>query len=89
MYKIGQGQLRVIIWTNYDEQYPQYYMSNFIAIGPPVLEKKSVEVFLPHMGVVAMLIMWPRSANIYMAHTKLLNEHFYKTFVQISAIAGQ
>ena len=32
------------------------------------------------MGMAAILVMWPRSAKIYMADRKLLKEHFYKNF---------
>ena len=30
-------------------------------IHPLILEKKVLEVFSPYMGIVAILIMWPRS----------------------------
>ena len=39
------------------------------------------------MSVAAILVMQPRSAKKYMADRQLLKEHFYKTFVQIFAIA--
>ena len=56
--KIGQGQPRVIFWTNYDG--PQCYIPSHKVIGPLVLEKNIFEVFLPYMGVAAILVMWPR-----------------------------
>ena len=39
---------------------PQCYISSQKVIGPLVLEKKISEGFLPYMGVVAILVMWPR-----------------------------
>ena len=32
-------------------------MPSFVEIGPPVLEKKIFERFLPYMGVAAILVM--------------------------------
>ena len=34
-------------------------MPSFVEIGPPVLEKKIFEGFLPFMGVAAILVMGP------------------------------
>ena len=31
--------------------------------GPPVLEKKNVEGFLPYMGMVTILVMCPASCH--------------------------
>ena len=39
---------------------PQCYIPRPKVIGPLVLEKKIFEGFLPYMGVVATLVMWPR-----------------------------
>ena len=39
---------------------PQYYIPSHKVIGPLILEKKIFEGFLPHMGVAATLVMWPR-----------------------------
>ena len=36
---------------------PRCYMPSFEKIGPPVLEKKIFEGFLPYMGVAAILVM--------------------------------
>ena len=36
---------------------PRCYISSFLKIGPPVLEKKIYEGFLPYMGVAAILVM--------------------------------
>ena len=38
----------------------QYYIPSHKVIGPLVLEKKIFEGFLPYMGMVAILVMWPR-----------------------------
>ena len=40
---------------------PQYYIPSHKVIGPLVLEKKIFEGFLPYMGMVAILVMWPRA----------------------------
>ena len=40
---------------------PQCYIPSHKVIGPLVLEKNIFEGFLPYMGVVAILVMWPRS----------------------------
>ena len=37
--------------------FPSYYILSFLEIGPPVLEKKIFEWFLPYMGVAAILVM--------------------------------
>ena len=39
---------------------PQCYIPRPKVIGPLVHEKKIFEGFLPHMGVAAILVMWPR-----------------------------
>ena len=36
---------------------PRCYIPSFVKIGPPVLEKKIFEGFLPYKGVVAILVM--------------------------------
>ena len=36
--------------------YP-YFMPSFVDIGPPVLEKKILEGFLPYMGMAAILVI--------------------------------
>ena len=40
--------------------WPQCYIPSHNIIGPLVLEKKIFERILPNMGVVAILVMWPR-----------------------------
>ena len=39
---------------------PQSYIPSYNVIGPLVLEKKIFEGFLPYMGMVVILVMWPR-----------------------------
>ena len=36
---------------------PRCYIPSFLKIGPPVLEKKIFEGFLPYKGVAAILVM--------------------------------
>ena len=38
----------------------QCYIPSIVEIGPPVPEKKIFEGFLPYMGMVAILVTWPR-----------------------------
>ena len=38
---------------------PQCYIPSFVKIGPPVVEKKIFEGFLPYMGMAAILVMLP------------------------------
>ena len=38
---------------------PRCYIPSFMQIGPAVPEKKIFEGFLPYMGMVAILVMWP------------------------------
>ena len=46
----------VIIYINYDGQDPRCYIPSFVKISLPVLEK-IFEVFLPYMGMAAILVM--------------------------------
>ena len=62
-HKIGQGQPRIIIWTNYDGQESLLRHTKFVEISPPVPEKKIFEGFLPYMGMAAILVMWPPSCQ--------------------------
>ena len=39
-------------------------MSSFVEIGPPVLEKKIFEGFLPYMGMAAILVMCGHCVDI-------------------------
>ena len=62
--KIGRGQPKVVIWTNYDWQETRSYIPSFVEFGLPVPEK-IFEGFLPYMGVEAILVMWPRCRSPY------------------------
>ena len=42
---------------------PQCYIPSFMEFGPPILEKKIFERFLPYMGVAAILVMCPASCH--------------------------
>ena len=48
-----QGHSRVIIYINYDGQ-ESPMLPSFVKIGPPVLERKIFEGFLPYMGMAAI-----------------------------------
>ena len=62
--KKGQGQPNVIdfliFFLNFMSPYPHCFILSPGAIGTLVLEKQIFKVFLPCMGMVAILIMWPR-----------------------------
>ena len=55
---------------------PQCYIPGFFEIGPPVPEKKIFEGFLPYMGVVAILVMWPASCH------QIFISMYLKAFIQ-------
>ena len=57
-HKTGQGQSNVIIWIILLVLGTRCYMRSLTVIGQLVLEKKFYR-FLPYMGVVDILIMWP------------------------------
>ena len=58
--KIGQGQLRVIIWTNLEVlEYPMLH-TNFQGHWPIGSREEDFLSFLPCMGMVAILVMWHR-----------------------------
>ena len=57
--KIGQGHLRVIIWTNLLVfEYPMVHI-NFQGHRPFGSAEEDFLRFLPHMGMAAILVMWP------------------------------
>ena len=58
--KIGQGQLRVIIWTNLKVlEYPMLH-TKFQGHWPFGSREKDFLRFLPYMGMAAILVMWHR-----------------------------
>ena len=76
--KIGQGQPRVIIGQTIMGWSPRCYIPSFVEIGPPVSGKKIFWVFLPYMGVAAILVMWPRchDQNFVPPYPRRLNIKF-------------
>ena len=48
----------------------------FVEIGPPVLEKKIFEGFLPYMGMAAILVMGPASCH------QIFISLYLKAFIQ-------
>ena len=58
--------------------------SSVVEIGPPVPRKKFIEVFLPYMGVAAILVMWPASLHQIFISWYLIA--FIKYLVQIGTI---
>ena len=46
----------VMIYINYDGQ-EFLHIPSFVKIGPPVLEKKTFEGFLPYMVMAAIFVM--------------------------------
>ena len=59
-HKIGQGQLRVIIWTNLEVlEYPMLH-TNFQGHWPFGSREEDFLIFLLYMGMVAIFVMWHR-----------------------------
>ena len=61
--KIGQGQPRIIIWTNYDGQESSMRHTKFRGNQSTGSEEEDFEGFLPYMGMGAILVMWPPSCQ--------------------------
>ena len=57
--KIGQGQPRVIIWTNLVVLEHPMLHTTFQVHRPFDSGKEDLFRFLPYMGMVATLVMWP------------------------------
>ena len=55
---------------------PRCYIPSFVKIGPPVLEKKIFEGFLPYMGMAAFLVMGPASCH------QIFISLYLKAFIQ-------
>ena len=55
---------------------PRCYIPSFVKIGPPVLEKKIFEGFLPYMGMAAILVMGPASCH------QIFISLYLKAFIQ-------
>ena len=61
--KIGQGQPRVIIWTNYDGTMAPMLHTKPQGHWPFGSGEEDFEGFLPYMGLVAILVKWPRPSE--------------------------
>ena len=57
--KIGQGQTRVIIWTNLVVMEHQMLHTKFQGDRPFGSGGKDFLRFLPYMGIAAILVVWP------------------------------
>ena len=66
---------------------PQCYIPSFVEIGQPVPEKKIFEGFLPYMGVVAMLVIWP--ASCHQIFISLLLKVFIQNLFKNSTVASE
>ena len=56
-------------------------------IGPPVPERKIFEGFLPYMGVVAILVMWPASCHLIFISKYL--KAFMQNLVKIGTVVSE
>ena len=59
---------------------PRCYITSFVKIGQPVLEKMIFEEFLPYMGMAAILVMGP--ASCHQIFISLYLKAFIKNLVQ-------
>ena len=66
---------------------PQCYIPSFVEIGLSVLEKKIFEGFLPHMGMVAILVMRPASGHQIFISLNL--KAFIQSLVQIGTVVSE
>ena len=60
---------------------PECYIPSFVAIGPPVLERKIFEGFLSYMGVAAILVMCPASCHqiFIVLYLKAFNKLWFRS----------
>ena len=65
---------------------PQCYIPRFVEIGPLVPEK-IFEGFLPYMGVVAILVMWP--ATCHQIFISLYLKAFIQNLVQLDTVVSE
>ena len=63
---------------------PRCYISSFVEIGLPVLEKKIFKGFLPYLAMAAILVMRP--ASCHQLFTSLYLKVFIKSLVQIGKV---
>ena len=66
---------------------PRCYILSFVEIGQRVTEKKIFKVFLPYMGMAAILVMWP--ASCHQIFISLYLKAFIKNLVQIGTVVSE
>ena len=66
---------------------PRCYITSFLKIGPPVLEKKIFERFLPYVDMVAILVMLP--ASCHQIFIPLYLKAFIQNLVQNGPIVSE
>ena len=66
---------------------PGCYITSYVEICLPVLEKKISEGFLPYMGMVAILVMWP--ASCHQIFISLYLKAFIQNLVQIDTAVSE
>ena len=66
---------------------PECFIPSFVEIGLPVPEKKIFKVFLPYMGVAAILVRGP--ASCHQIFISLCLEAFIQTLVQIGTVVSE
>ena len=65
---------------------PGCCIPSFMGIGLPVPEKKIFEMFLPYMGMVAILVMCPASCHqiFFSLYLKTFIQNFVKIGTEVS-----
>ena len=66
---------------------PGCYITSYVEICLPVPQKKIFEGFLPYMGVVAILVMWP--ASCHQIFISLYLKAFIQNLVQIGTVVSE
>ena len=66
---------------------PRCYIPCFVEIGPPVLEKKIFEGFLPYMGMAAILVLGP--ASCHQIFISLYLKAFIQNLVQNGSVVSE
>ena len=66
---------------------PRCYIPSCVEIGPLVPEKKIFEGFLPYMGMVAILVMWP--ASCHQIFISMYLKAFIKNLIQIGTVFSE
>ena len=66
---------------------PRCYIPSFVKIGPPVLEKKIFEGFLPYMGMAAFLVMG--LASCHQIFISLYLKAFIQNLVQNGSVVSE